>query len=228
LNALLLLGFLSFCPVLRTVSYNIEAERMLTRALHNRAIPALNFAPVQFRGVLDAVRNIVLEWTLRLERDGIIGENMTFTNEEKERLSPTTLNVGHLISQVFQTHQRTQIREVNMGDKYNVGQAGAVGPNAHAHDMTFNQIWNQLQGSIDLAQLATELSALRQEMKKEAVEAEQDIAVSEVAKAEQAAMSGDGSKTLSHLRSAGRWALDVATKIGTSLAIEAIKKSMGG
>jgi hypothetical protein len=75
--------------------------------------------------------------------------------------------------------------------------------------------------------LANELALLRQEMKKEAIESEQDIAVSEVAKAEQAAKSGDGSKTLQHLRSAGKWALDTATKIGTSLAVEVIKKSMG-
>jgi hypothetical protein len=121
------------------------------------------------------------------------------------------------------------IGEVAMSQNtYNVGQAGAVGPNAHAHDMTFNQIWNQLQGVIDLSRLAIELSNLRQEMKKEAVEPEQDIAVSEIAKAEQLAKIADGPKTLEHLKSAGKWALDIATKIGTSLAVEAIKRSIDG
>jgi uncharacterized protein YjbI with pentapeptide repeats len=115
-----------------------------------------------------------------------------------------------------------------MGDKYDIsGQAGAIGPNANAHDMTFNQVWNQLQGSIDLPKLADELSRLRQEMKKEAIEPGQDIAVSEIAKAEQSAKAGEGSKTLEHLKSAGKWALDIATKIGTSLAVEALKKSLG-
>ncbi len=34
-------------------------------------------------------------------------------------------------------------KEVTMRDKYDVrGQTGAVGAGAHAHDMTFNQIWN--------------------------------------------------------------------------------------
>lgn len=210
------------------VSYDTRAEQMLTRALQNRAIPALQFDPTEFRKVLDAVRNIILEWTLRLETDGILGENMTFTNEEKHRVSATHLNVQNLINQVFQMQQHTQIGEVKMGDTYEAGQVGAMGPNAHAHDMTFNQIWNQLQSSVDLSQLANELSRVRQEMKKEAVEPEQDIAVSEIAKAEQSAKSGDGSKTLEHLKSAGKWALDTATKIGTSLAVEAIKKSMGG
>ena len=113
------------------------------------------------------------------------------------------------------------------GDSYTIGQAGAVGPHAHAHDMNFNQIWNEVAGSIDLPQLAKELSKLRLEMKKEAIEPEQDIAVSEIAKAEQAAKSGNGSKTLEHLKSAGKWAFNIATKIGTNLAVEAIKKSMG-
>ncbi|MEN3332970.1 MAG: hypothetical protein V7641_2335 [Blastocatellia bacterium] len=115
-----------------------------------------------------------------------------------------------------------------MGDKFEIsGQVGAVGPNAHAHDMTFNQIWNQLQGSIDLPKLADELSRLRQEMKKKAIEPEHDMAVSEIAKAEISAKAGEGSKTLEYLKSAGKWALDIATKIGTSLAVEALKKSLG-
>ena len=115
----------------------------------------------------------------------------------------------------------------HMGDNYTAQQAGAMGPHARAHDMTFNQAWSQIGNSIVLKDLASELSKLRQEMKKDAIDPEQDIAVSEVAKAEQAATSGDGSKTLQHLRSAGKWAFDVATKIGTGLAIEALKAASG-
>ena len=209
------------------VSYHPIAEKMLTKGLDNRAIPALQFDSTEFQGVLNAVKNIILEWTLRLEADGILGEDMTFTHEEIRKGSSTNLNIENLIGQVFQAEHHTQIREVRMGDTYEAGQVGAMGPNAHAHDMTLSQIWNQLQTSVDLSQLAAELSRLRQEMKKESVEPEQDIAVSEIAKAEQFAKSGDGSKTLEHLKSAGKWALDIATKIGTSLAVEALKKSMG-
>jgi hypothetical protein len=120
----------------------------------------------------------------------------------------------------------TQIGEMTVGDTYNVAQAGAVGPSAHAHNMAFNQAWTELEAATDIPKLAMELLQLRQEMRKVAVEPEHDIAVSEIAKAGQAAKAGDGSKTVAHLKSAGKWALDVATKIGTSLAVEAIKKSM--
>jgi hypothetical protein len=64
-------------------------------------------------------------------------------------------------------------------------------------------------------------------LKKDAVEPEHDITVSEVAKAEQAAKTGNGAKALEYLKSAGKWAFDTAKKIGTSVAAEAIKKSMG-
>ena len=60
----------------------------------------------------------------------------------------------------------TTIGEITMGDTYQAGQAGAIGPNAHAHDMTLSQTWNRLEGTVDLDQLAEELSKLRQEMKK--------------------------------------------------------------
>jgi len=43
------------------------------------------------------------------------------------------------------------------GDTFNVGQAGAVGPNAQAHDMIFNQIGSQIEKSMNLSQLADEL-----------------------------------------------------------------------
>ena len=114
-----------------------------------------------------------------------------------------------------------------MGDVYNVGQAGAVGPNSSAHDINFNQIWLQQSGNVDLPKLASELAALRMAMKQEATTAAQDIEVAEIAQAEIEAKNGDGQKMLGHLAKAGNWALDVATKIGTSVAAEMIKKSMG-
>lgn len=114
-----------------------------------------------------------------------------------------------------------------MSDTYNVGQAGAVGPTAHAHDMTFNQVGGLIEKSMDLGQLSIELSKLRQAMTQDANDAEHYIAVGEIAKAEQAAKSKDTSKLTESLKTAGKWSLDVATKIGVSLASEAIKHSMG-
>jgi len=38
----------------------------------------------QVKGVLEAVRDVVLTWSLKLEEDGILGEGMTFSQEEKQ------------------------------------------------------------------------------------------------------------------------------------------------
>ena len=106
---------------------------------------------------------------------------------------------------------------------YNVGQAGAVGPHAHAHDMSFQQI----QGDLDLPELAEELGRLRQAMKDGATGTrEQDKAIGAVADAEDAAARGDGSAVLRYLRNAGTWTLKVAEDFGAAVAVEALRKAM--
>ena len=45
---------------------------------------AIHIDPSQAHGVLEAVRNVVLNWSLKLEEDGILGEGMTFSREEKQ------------------------------------------------------------------------------------------------------------------------------------------------
>jgi hypothetical protein len=120
---------------------------------------------------------------------------------------------------------RVTIEGINMGDTYNTGQAGAVGPKAHAHDMTFQQVQNQ--GVLDLPRLAEELARLRAAMRQETEgTAEQDEAIGEVAKAEKAAGQGDDQTMLRHLKAAGKWTLGIAEKIGVVIAVEAIKKAM--
>ena len=106
---------------------------------------------------------------------------------------------------------------------YNVEQAGAVGPHAHAHDMSFQQI----QGGLDLPKLAEELERLRAAMKDRATGTrEQDKAIGAVADAKDAATRGDGSAVLRYLRNAGTWTLKVAEEFGAAVAVEALKKAM--
>jgi hypothetical protein len=128
----------------------------------------------------------------------------------------------------FQGHYtkdlRTQIiKEVVMGDKYEAGQVGALGPNAHAHDMTFNQIWNQSKEALDLKSLVGELQMLRDEMQKEAKAPEQFVELGSIATAEIEAKNGNGPKALAALAKAGKWTLDVAEKVGVGVAVAAIK-----
>ena len=57
--------------------------------------------------------------------------------------------------------------------------------------MPFNQIGSQIENSMDLAALASELEVLRQALKKEATTEEHDSAVADVDKAKKAAEAKD-------------------------------------
>ena len=117
-------------------------------------------------------------------------------NEEKLRFS-FEAQCQVLVERVIPTLAAAPKQQVNIGQltaptieeicmskgdtTYNVGQAGAVGPHAHAHDMSFIQ---QIQGGLDLPKLAEELGRLREAMRNRATGTrEQDKAIGAVADA---------------------------------------------
>jgi hypothetical protein len=110
------------------------------------------------------------------------------------------------------------------GDTYNIAQGIGVGRNVTMTNVTVNQV--QSQEKIDLPALATDLSKLRTEMKKQAVAPEHDVAVGAVAAAEAAAKKGDEKSALDHLKGAGEWALSLGINLGVPVAIAAIKRSV--
>jgi hypothetical protein len=147
--------------------------------------------------------------------------------ETIERYVRMQIEAGALAGR-YETSTRQLFIGAIMGDQYNVsGQAGAVGNNAHAHDMTFTQTWNQLEGKIDLAKLAEELARLRAAMDQQAAAPGEKLATGAVAAAEQSARQNDGPKTVEYLKTAGKWALGVAEKLGIELAKEALKGALG-
>lgn len=116
--------------------------------------------------------------------------------------------------------------DIHMGDSYsNSGQVGAMGKNASASNNSFQQLANNQ--SLDIESLKKELEALRSYLKSEATIPEHDISVGEIAGAQAALENGNETKAIQHLKSAGKWSLDTATKIGTTVAAAAIKSSMG-
>ncbi len=58
----------------------------------------LIFEKSGFVGILDSVRNNILQWALGLEKKGILGEEMVFN--EKERQNAKTITVNNIINQV--------------------------------------------------------------------------------------------------------------------------------
>src|SRR5262249_20319795 len=102
---------------------------------------------------------------------------------------------------------------------------GVIGD--QAQNVTVTQAWNNLERRIDLVQLADELRRLHEALEREATQPSQKLAVGAVAAAEQSAIDKDGPKVLEYLKAGGKWALNVAEKIGVDLAKEAIKAALG-
>lgn len=98
----------------------------------------------------------------------------------------------------------------------------------HAHDITFNQIVNHFEKSIDLPALAKQLAELREEMaKRQDPSPQAGIAQGKAEKAEIAANEGNTAKVVEYLKAGGQGLLEIAKETGKELLVAAIKTSMG-
>jgi hypothetical protein len=79
---------------------------------------------------------------------------------------------------------------------------------------------------VDLTVLASELAELRNALVARATEPDHFHSVAEVASAANAAQKKDETAVAKHLKAAGKWALEIAGKVGASVAEKAITASL--
>jgi hypothetical protein len=209
--------------------------------LSNKGWTFVSFDPVCGKGALDQavvwLNDYMMRYGRRLPRkkqprifsdfDELIGH---FEVDPEFPLS------GIMSRQVNSSLLQGYVRELNLtvqGDflmgnstKYEVsgGQVGAFGERASAHDVTQNIVTG---AGIDLQPLLAELSTLRSHLVVQAKEAGDFVQIGAIAEAEQAAKAGDKGAVVKALSKTGKWALDAATAIGTSVAAAAIKGGLG-
>lgn len=75
------------------MGYPQELETRLRKGIRFGLSPALQLSSSQLKKILDAVRKIVLEWSLTLENDKVVGEGMSFSEREKESAKAATFHV---------------------------------------------------------------------------------------------------------------------------------------
>nr|WP_152513146.1 hypothetical protein [Pseudomonas sp. P818] len=92
--------------------------------------PSLLVPHIEVIGILDAVRNRVLDWALQLETQGVLGEGMSFTEKEKQSAHTVTYQVTNNIGSM----QNSQLQQDS--------------PNA-TQSLTVNMDLNQLAGFIE-------------------------------------------------------------------------------
>lgn len=158
-------------------------------------------------------------------------ETRRFENYQKVQITQTInqLFPGTIIGKVIEGHDFGNQGDVVMGDKYEAHghtQIGAMGKGAKVTSVTFSGPQGQA-AEADLASLVNELQTLRTEMRRQASTTEEDMAVVAMGQAIAAGDEGDSPSLFAHLKSAGRWAFDLATSIGAEVAAAVIRSALG-
>jgi len=78
---------------------NIEASLV---SMLEGLYPVVVVDKSEINGILDSVRNIILDWSLKLEERGILGEDMTFSEQEKKAVPSITYNIGQMLNSQIQ------------------------------------------------------------------------------------------------------------------------------
>jgi hypothetical protein len=118
------------------------------------------------------------------------------------------------------------------GDIYNIPGQAILAPHGQVANVTMTQVWNNVAADLPLDQLAEELAKLRQALKDQPalggnVGADRDVAIGQIAQAEQAALSNDGPSVMGFLKATGSWVLKAAQTIGVPIAVAALKAAIG-
>jgi hypothetical protein len=74
--------------------FSADIQRSLTNGSGMDFPVTLVLSSSRIVGILDSVRTIILNWTLKLEEDGVLGEGFSFSAQEKEKASrePQSIN----------------------------------------------------------------------------------------------------------------------------------------
>jgi hypothetical protein len=77
------------------VKFHAELENYLMKTQEFPFQPSLHISDSQFKKIIETVRGIVLNWSLQLEEDGILGEGMSFSRNDEEKAAKSTEQIIH-------------------------------------------------------------------------------------------------------------------------------------
>ncbi len=74
-----------------------EITQQLMQGMNMRAEPTFIVPPSELFKVLDAVRNRILQWSMDLEAAGVLGNDMTFSDQEKQKATgQSEISIGSI------------------------------------------------------------------------------------------------------------------------------------
>jgi hypothetical protein len=93
------------------VPFSQHIKNDLMKMMDSPLEPTLLVSDAQIHGILEAVRNEILNWALDLEAKGIIGDDMSFSSKEKAVASQVTYQVINNIGSM----QNSQLQQDSAG-----------------------------------------------------------------------------------------------------------------
>ena len=87
--------------------FNASTNNYLSK-LHTKY--ALMIGTNQIYSIIERVRNIILDWSITLEENGILGEGLQFSDTEKEIANNTPV-INHYINNFWGNVSETQIQQ---------------------------------------------------------------------------------------------------------------------
>ncbi|HEX8532806.1 MAG TPA: hypothetical protein VF662_01430 [Allosphingosinicella sp.] len=104
---------------------------------HSNATYSVHFSKNVLVSIVDAVRNLVLDWAIKLESEGILGEGVSFSMEEKKRASDAGANV-----------QITNYGHIHQGDVTGDQNRTTIGGNDRSLNEVSSSVFVQLQRAV--------------------------------------------------------------------------------
>jgi len=80
--------------------FSQELQRGLSKGFGFQTEVSLFSSTTTIVGIIDAVRTIVLNWSLKLEEEGVLGEGLGFTAQEKEAASKSPQHITNFYGPV--------------------------------------------------------------------------------------------------------------------------------
>jgi hypothetical protein len=122
--------------VFHAPEFHDDFQRLLPASMRN---PHVIIPASAIGGIIDRVRSTILQWALKLEEEGILGEGMTFSNEEKEKAAR---------SQSIHIHSFTGVLGDVSGKNVQIGDYGSI--HQHLKDAGVSQAErNELENILD-------------------------------------------------------------------------------
>jgi hypothetical protein len=100
-----------------TFSFPSDIRNILIETYGN--MPLLAVSRNVMRGIVSIVRKEILDWTLKLEKDGILGKDMTFNEAEKQaarenkgELNYVTINIHSMTDSAIQVDSQNAVQQL--------------------------------------------------------------------------------------------------------------------